>query len=943
MSRLRPLGLLSLALSVVLLGCAGQPVAVSAPAAGVRAGKAARQAYPSPGEYVAFSLHVAQKLLAGLGTGPNYRVVYPEVYNLGGITRFLGLVYDRETQDLILVGRYDPDRQPLTLDDWVVALRARFIHNTWPVVSIDPTEETPKTEMQIVRFEGGIEDSQFGADLLEADYRLKQIAMGLLPSGIPELQTYWDLGMKSVQEGPGQGYKIHSRFWFYPVLPSVAVREDVAAIGELKVGVFTEVLAVESNGKKIEDRTTFQDLAGASFAKGVSENFEGLAKVHASFSRLQGLDTLVALTKAIEEMAERPDLSFWLQDYRVEQVGTQREVKVLRRKEEYRLQVAGRFYQGAREVSGGVQLIAIALRLKAGDVTALKEAVLKTRPTLEALNWTFVVGEWLISTGPGMLTMEDVVPLFTQALFVQKQQYYDDAITLYGKVIALKPDWDWPYNNRGNAYAGKGLYDQALADYDKVLELNPWLAEAYTNRGTAYHHKGQYDRAISDFNEALKLNPRFAGAYNNRGETYRTKGDYDQALADFNTALQIHSGYADAYLNRGIAYANKGQYDEAISDFNQTLAINPSAALAYNGRGAAYRHKGDYAQAISDFNKAVAINPRLDAAFNNRGAAYYDQRQYEHAIADYTKALEIDPRKATTYYNRAIAYRYRGQDDLAIADYTKTLEIHPTDANAYYNRGNAYTDKGQHDQAVADYTRALQIDRRLAEAYNNRGIAYAAQGQYERAIADYNEVLKLNPRFAAVYNNRGEAYGRRGLYDHAIADYNKALELNLQSAEVYTNRGVAYHGKGHYDRAIADFNQAIERNPRFAAAYVGRGIAYMYIKGRDTYNQIVSDFSLALEINPQDAGTYVRRGLIYYANGKYDEAIHDFNHVLERNPSYDYIVYVLKGDAYKKVGRIKDAVEAYKRFVQYAPHKYSESIDYATRMINELEGRKLQK
>jgi hypothetical protein len=151
------------------------------------------KAYPSPGEYVAFSLSVAQQKIIGVPTGQNYRVVYPEIYNLGGINQIHGLIYDRQTKDVILVGKYDPARQPLTLDDFAVALRARFIHDKWPLVSIDPTEETEKTQLQIVRFEGGIEDTQFGVDLFDADYRLKQIAMGLLPSGVPGVQSGWDL------------------------------------------------------------------------------------------------------------------------------------------------------------------------------------------------------------------------------------------------------------------------------------------------------------------------------------------------------------------------------------------------------------------------------------------------------------------------------------------------------------------------------------------------------------------------------------------------------------------------------------------------------------------------------------------------------------------------------------------------------------------------------
>lgn len=45
------------------------------------------------------------------------------------------------------MGERDPKRPILTLDDFAVALRARFIHNQWTLVSIDPTPDTKKTNL----------------------------------------------------------------------------------------------------------------------------------------------------------------------------------------------------------------------------------------------------------------------------------------------------------------------------------------------------------------------------------------------------------------------------------------------------------------------------------------------------------------------------------------------------------------------------------------------------------------------------------------------------------------------------------------------------------------------------------------------------------------------------------------------------------------------------
>jgi tetratricopeptide (TPR) repeat protein len=763
-------------------------------------------------EYAAFSLKVAQERI----TKVPEEQYSPEVFSLGGITALTGLVYDRVTGDVILIGEKNPERALLTLDDFVVALRARFIHGKWPLVSIDPTEETKKTEMQVVRFEGGIEETQFGQDLFDADYRLKRIGMGLLPPGIPGLETYWNLGMEEAKKGTGGSRKISSRFWFYPVLPSVSVREDVVAIKGLKVGVFTEVLSAEIDGKKIEDLSTFQDVTGDQFAKAVSERYEELTKVHPSFLRLQGLDELVALTKAIEEMDEKPDLSFWLENYRVKKAETKKEVKVLKRKQDYELPVSGGVYSGYLELSGGVELTAIALRLKSGDVTALKEAVLHTRPKPDALSWSFVAAEWLIPTSPEMFRMDDIVALFTQALFLQEKKYHRDAIVLYGKIIEFKPDWNWPYHNRGLAYADMGEYDKAISDYNKAIEIDPMDAgvyKAYLNRGNAYDSKGEYNQAISDYNKALEINPEYAEGYNNRGLAYANRGEYNQAISDYNKALEIKPEYAEAYANRGNAYCYQGEYDLAIPDYNKTIELNARLAGAYYNRGLAYALKGQYDQAISDCSKELEINPRDARAYITRGISYADKGEYDQAMSDYNKALEIDPIRAEPYINRGNAHANRGEYVLAIHDYNRALEIDPGLPKVYYGRGLAYAEKGDYDQAISDHSKAIEINPKFAEAYNDRGLAYARKGEYDQAISDYNKALEIKPEFASAFNNRGSAYFYKGEYDRAISDYNKALEINQTDAWAWFNKALACEKAGRSQEAAQAYKSFIQNAP----------------------------------------------------------------------------------------------------------------------------------
>ena len=86
-------------------------------------------------EFVAYSLRVARERIEAAGE-TDWRKVEPEVFTLGGITRVRGAVYDRDHDDLILVGHRDRTRPILTIDELSVALRARFALGQWPLVRV---------------------------------------------------------------------------------------------------------------------------------------------------------------------------------------------------------------------------------------------------------------------------------------------------------------------------------------------------------------------------------------------------------------------------------------------------------------------------------------------------------------------------------------------------------------------------------------------------------------------------------------------------------------------------------------------------------------------------------------------------------------------------------------------------------------------------------------
>jgi hypothetical protein len=209
----------------------------------------------STDEYVAFSLGNAQERIETLGES-EWRQAAPDVFQIGGITRICGLICDQTANDVVLVGQRDAARTTLTLDDLVVALRARLVRGEWPEVSIDPRGDVGTCLVQDVHFKGGLEDTAFGYSLFEADYLLKRLALNLEAIGVKGIRTQYDLAIAQLRARAGHPTQVTCRYWFYPSLAEVVVREDAVSLKRLQTSVFAEVLEARIEGGAASNRRT---------------------------------------------------------------------------------------------------------------------------------------------------------------------------------------------------------------------------------------------------------------------------------------------------------------------------------------------------------------------------------------------------------------------------------------------------------------------------------------------------------------------------------------------------------------------------------------------------------------------------------------------------------------------------------------------------------------
>ena len=459
-------------------------------------------------------------------------------------------------------------RQIVTLDDLAVALRARFFHaDADPGVTIDPQAGDPSIKLgdprlfkmatsQKVRFFAGVQKTHFGEICYEADWLMKRVGLGIENLQIDHLETYWDLLRRERTLSHATSFAA-SRFWFYPIVNRVDVLGDVVLLEKFRMGVFTEILYMESKGRPITDASA-SELASDGFARSFSDNYDAAAKAREVLETLRELTRLAGLAKGLVQAENKPNLSFWLQRYPVASVETPETVDVLR--------VEDRSQQ--LEVRGGVELAALAARLRDGDATALKQLVLKTRPSPNPVSWRFDVairdGRPVGVTMPDSLSDPDqVAAAVDHAWFLYQKKDYKDSLEALDAAFGRAPE-----------LAAEGYWAKAVVmrEYGLATAVN---ADATLGLGEA-----RLREAIALFQKSTQANPNFASAYFELGVTFGALSDHAQAIAALEKAVALDGTYAPAHFKLGVEYAQTGKPDLAKREFETFMAQDPSGDLA---------------------------------------------------------------------------------------------------------------------------------------------------------------------------------------------------------------------------------------------------------------------------------------------------------------------------------------------------------------------------
>ncbi len=316
-----------------------------------------------------------------------------------------------------------------------------------------------------------------------------------------------------------------------------------------------------------------------------------------------------------------------------------------------------------------------------------------------------------------------------------------------------------------------------------------------------------------------------------------------------------------------------------------------------------------FAESIRYVTGALTLRPTLIEGYAILINAAMAMSKPEHEQQLVRQALEKSPAsfRIRRSHMQALLPRWGGSYE-AMRNFARESQAYSEqNPNLKVLRGLVMWDKGRNAMLGADYGNAVQF--------------------FTQAIQNGE-----SPEF---YADRADAYMRIKDYGKALVDTHKALELYPQNPSVLADQAGALAKLGRIGEAISDLELVTRIDPGETSVENIRDwlsdllIRQGYELQRDgKYDEAILQFNSAEKLNPARYQAFYWRARVYAHKGRFDLAEADLNQAIRLNPryfeAYQTLDWILARDR-----RWDEVVSHWNRFIQIEPGNANAYIERA--------------
>ena len=494
----------------------------------------------------------------------------------------------------------------------------------------------------------------------------------------------------------------------------------------------------------------------------------------------------------------------------------------------------------------------------------------------------------------------------------------DAAIEAFNKCLAIRQDDDAVYFALGQLYAAKDDYQQAIQMMSKAHAIdlkNIWYTEELA---ILYYDTQQFEKAVPYFKKLVEHEPKNLQWLYGYGDCLLRTGKIDESIAVLNKAEDVMGKNPSISLEKYNLYMSLKKEKEAVAELERILVEFPKEPQIIATMVDHYFKKGNVEKGTEFLKKLVEADPSNGRAHLALGEIYRQKGKTQDAFKEYKAAFMSEDIDVDTKMSLLISLQ-----ETPLATAPETMELielmslaHPDDAKPYSLKGDYLMGIGDEEQALEYYRKALEYEKKQFAIWNQVMLLEYQSSEWELLYNDSKECLNYFTTLPIVYLLNGVGAIQLKKADEAIEvlSIGKSMVVNdkKMEAEFLGQIGEAYFVAKQYEKGKQFYKDAIKMDAE--SNLLKNNFAYRLANAKTDLELALSLVNQAIAKSPQQFNYYDTRGWVYFMQGKYDDALADFNKAFEMDNTQHIIAEHL-GDTYFKLNQKEKAVEFWEKAV----------------------------
>jgi tetratricopeptide (TPR) repeat protein len=360
------------------------------------------------------------------------------------------------------------------------------------------------------------------------------------------------------------------------------------------------------------------------------------------------------------------------------------------------------------------------------------------------------------------------------------------------------------------------------------------------------------------------------------------------------------------------------RYAEAVAPLEKLVKEVPDTFEVQELLGLVYAAQGADGKANEHLAKAVQLRPRSAEARSNLAASYARLGKMDLAQEQFAKAAELEPDNYETNHNLGEIYIRRGMVPQALPYLERAQRLNATSYDNGYDLSLAYMLTGRLGDARTAVQQLLKI-KETAELHNLLAQIEEKDGNFVKAANEFQAAAHLEPSENNLFDWGGELLLHRTL-DPAVEVFEEATKRYPNSARLMVGLGMAYYARGNYDDAVKAFLRGADLDPTDARCY--KFLSRAYDSSPSQANEVIERFRRYAELRPDDGRAQYYYAISLWKGKRAQDLTLDLKQIeglLQRAIAADPKLaeaYVQMGNLNSDQGKFAEAIPQYQRALE---------------------------